>query len=256
MKKKNILFIIPSLDIGGAETLVIKKINELNKVYNVFLVVLSNELYLKPNLDIEEKRIYILNSKFKTLSLKSSDLTELISVSKKIKNIIYKNQVNTVLANLPISHFILRVIKLISIVSKVKVVNIHHSMQFSANPIKSIKNRIFLTIDNILSVLYDNRNVFVSKAVEKDICKHFFIPKNKREVIYNSITTYDKFTEFNPYSKLENIYNILIVGRLVPEKGYKEFLSMLKDILEKNVLNKNIYITIVGDGPLRNEIQN
>ena len=251
---KKILFILPTLNIGGAERLVVNIINQLNKKYEVFLLVLTDKNILQPELIIDEKKIFFLNSPFETLSLQFSSLKDIFLYIKKIKEIIINNEINIVFANLPIAHFMMRMVKLSFLNSKIDLICVHHSLQYKANPLISIKHKVFNFFNNILSLLLDKKNIFVSSAVKDDITSNFHIASKKQEVILNSIKYDENYSEFNPFEQFKTNYNIVIVGRLVHEKGYFKFLDNLKVILEENNL-ENIKVFILGDGPLKSELE-
>jgi len=69
-------------------------------------------------------------------------------------------------------------------------------------------------------------------------------PNQKIELIYNGID----ITEFHPSkTKLHTPLRILAVGRLIPRKGFDILLQASKDL--------DIEVTIIGDGPEKNNLQ-
>ena len=75
-------------------------------------------------------------------------------------------------------------------------------------------------------------------------------PDQKFHIIPNGINT-DEFIPIDN-NKNHSIYTILFVGRLIPRKGLALLLRAFK-MLSKT--NSNINLRIVGDGPLRREIE-
>lgn len=86
--------------------------------------------------------------------------------------------------------------------------------------------------------------IFVSKIGKKrwqDLCEKNVIQK----IIYNAVDN----KAFKPIKKNKNkIVNLLFVGRLVNRKGPLYLLKAIKKIISTN---KNIKLTIIGDGPER-----
>ena len=46
--------------------------------------------------------------------------------------------------------------------------------------------------------------------------------------------------------------NIIAVGRLEPEKGFEDLIDIMSKVIKKN---KNLKLTIIGDGSQRNKIE-
>jgi len=92
--------------------------------------------------------------------------------------------------------------------------------------------------------MYFKGAVFVSKIGKKrwqDLCEKNVIQK----IIYNAVDN----KAFKPIKKNKNkIINLLFVGRLVNRKGPLYLLKAIKKIISTN---KNIKLTIIGDGPER-----
>lgn len=100
----------------------------------------------------------------------------------------------------------------------------------------------FLTLFKESFSTYFKAAIFVSKIGKKRwqyLCKRNVIKK----IIYNAVDNID----FAPkIRKTDKIINLLFVGRLVSRKGPLYLLKAIKKIINTN---KNIKLTIVGDGP-------
>src|SRR5687767_12426241 len=101
MNSKNILFIIPSLSYGGAETQTVQQINSLfERGESVFLCVLTNELHIIDNVKIAKDSIIILENKINTLKYRS--ILEALHSLKKLVAFCKENHITHVVGNLPL----------------------------------------------------------------------------------------------------------------------------------------------------------
>ena len=90
----------------------------------------------------------------------------------------------------------------------------------------------------------------VSRASEKDILNHFPFLKNRTEVIpvgLEEISGQDQ-VQLKPRNKK----HIVHVGGFTFEKNHKGLLKIFNEILSKE---NNIHLHLLGDGPLRTEIE-
>jgi glycosyltransferase involved in cell wall biosynthesis len=252
IQKKKILFVIPALYSAGAEHQTVDIVNKLQNDYNVFLLVLSEPLNILKRVNLKKESIFLFNSSFNTLSFRNTNIKEIYYIVKEINVIISNNNIDVVYGNLPISHFILRLVKLFR-KKNFKLCNIHHSLQYSANPLNSYKYKIFNSINNILSYLNDDINIFISNASKKDMMKYFYF-KKQTKVIYNGIEI-PSCNLNNPFpKKYLNHFKIVVAGRMVPEKGHLFFLATLKKLLENGFSDK-MQVFFIGDGYKRKEIE-
>ena len=104
-------------------------------------------------------------------------------------------------------------------------------------------NKMFATVDKITAM-----SEFMKKRLVKYEC-----PEEKIEIV--RIWAKDIFLNFSEMKKpiSKNKVQILSVGRLSTKKGYDVCLKVMK-LLKKS--NEQFHYTIIGDGPLNNELQN
>ncbi len=104
-----------------------------------------------------------------------------------------------------------------------------------------------LWMDRFLS-RYKDMTLFVSEAVRKNFVVRVPLPDVKQMVIHNGVDT-DFFTpgEDNPMH-LSGGIRVGAVGRLMPAKGYSDFIEMLA---RPEMKSSGIVVYILGDGPLR-----
>lgn len=88
-----------------------------------------------------------------------------------------------------------------------------------------------------------------SLGIKKDLIRSLNINKRKITVIPNSIIP---DTLVSIPSKNKNIYSVLSVGRFVPQKNFELLIQCFKLVVSHQ---SNIRLLLVGDGPLRNKLQ-
>lgn len=121
--------------------------------------------------------------------------------------------------------------------------------------INKIKMSIYEYLDYLSGRFMTNKIISVSSEIKKNVSAKY--PKNKIEIIYNGIDVSQDDTVKQSVLKNElgiscDSFIIGIVGRMVPVKGHEYFISAAQLILEKR---SDVRFLIVGDGPLRQEIQ-
>ena len=117
-----------------------------------------------------------------------------------------------------------------------------------------IKSVLFIWIERFLAIFTD-RIIAVSESVKKDLtalkvaCPH-------------KIVTIPLGLELEKYLNIENnglgtrdYKSVGIIGRLVPVKNHKMFLNCAKKVKDTLGLAQRIKFLIVGDGPLRQELE-
>lgn len=100
-----------------------------------------------------------------------------------------------------------------------------------------------------------DRIITVSNKLKIDTRKKFDLNSDKIKVIYNGVD-FTKFTLKNEKNINENIdknFKILFIGNLIPQKGIRELLTSIENVL---AIHENIELKIIGDGPLLKYIKN
>jgi glycosyltransferase involved in cell wall biosynthesis len=116
------------------------------------------------------------------------------------------------------------------------------------------KSRVFVWIEKILAIFTD-QIIAVSESLRKELITLKIADPNK-------IITIPLGLELEKYLKLasndfreKQDRSIGIIGRLVPVKNHKMFLQVVKKIKDTVENSKKIKFFIVGDGPLRSELE-
>lgn len=139
--------------------------------------------------------------------------------------------------------------KLISF-SKVKLIFTEHN---TSN--RRLNNIFYKQLDKFIYWFY-NKVICISKEIQTIITKHIFFSNNKVILICNGVAI-EKYSSATPYLKekvgfenLDESAKILIqVAGFREQKDQKTFIHSLV------YLPENVYVVLVGDGPLRQECE-
>ena len=235
MKEKiKVLEVIDSLGSGGAESLLKNFVLEAkqNNIFNIEIATLYSNAIFKEEIEDAGISIWDLGLTFKFNLMGVIELIKLIKERKYdiIHVHLFPADVFAAIASL----FLPRNIKWI------------FSEHGAHNRRRTLK--IFKILDNFTYSRY-SKIVCVSKQVEFALLNWIPSNKGKTKVISNAVPI-PKF--LNPCSV--KTYDILFVGRLVREKGIDILLKAIKIL--KNKYSKNLKIAIVGDGELKENLNN
>ena len=220
--KNKILFIIPTLELGGAEK---QQINILNCIdtskFDVFLIILKNKTQLIEQIKNENIDIIIFN--FKSFF----DIKEYVKLIKIIKQI-SPDIIHTQMYN---ANLLSRFLKIIF--PNTKIINHIHGMSKWMNNIK-------LLIEKLTS-RYVDLFIVVSDSSCKLRIKREQYPKDKIVVLYNSV-------DLNECNQKEKTNEIIIgmASRLIPLKNIKGAMYLCSELIKKGL---KIKLVIAGDGP-------
>jgi len=113
-----------------------------------------------------------------------------------------------------------------------------------------------ILVDKILSY-FTNKIISVSEATKEFICNFEGINPKKVCVIYNGagpkrISKKKMTVDRNFFGFSKDDFVIVTVASLVKNKGHLIIIDAIKSVLKKN---SNIKLLIIGDGPLKNELE-
>jgi len=239
MKKINILFIMPQLNRGGAEGVIVNILNSLNRNnFNVSLLLFEKKGDLISNIK-NDVNIYQLNSK------KVS-----IGVFKAVKEIyrLHPDIVFSGISNLNIylSAFI-PILKLI--LPNIKFL----ARQASILSLNNKQERAPKIYELLHKSIYKNYDLIICQStyMQQDLISNYNFPKTKTTVINNPINIKKvcknslKEVEY-PFSK--EYINLIAVGNLRYEKRFDLLLRSFA------LLDNRYRLTIIGDGVKREEL--
>lgn len=136
-----------------------------------------------------------------------------------------------------------------------KKYNVPYVIRFGGGDIPGFQDRfsfIYKIIGPVLKIIWKNAKCLVANSEGLKRFALNFCDKYNIEVINNGVDI-DYFypTEDKNYNK--NTYNLLFVSRIIERKGLQFLIPYLNNI--ENMTNKKLILTIVGDGPYRQDLQ-
>jgi len=231
----NILFIITGLGVGGAEKQVIDLASSLLSDGHKITIC-----YLKGEVKIKEI------SKDISLEFANFDNGTLFGFFNLIK-IIKKNKPDVVHSHMVHANILTRLSRLFT---KIPVLV---STAHSKNEGGWLRMRAYQFTDFLTDITTN-----VSHEATQEFIRLKSTPRNKIITVHNGIDT-NKFSpnlktreEYRNILGISNKKLFLAVGRLVDAKDYPNMLHSIKEVYKKE---QNIELFIVGDGPLRNDLE-
>lgn len=249
-----LLIVIPTLDYGGAEVHTTHQINYwVQQGFTPYLLVLNQIKALQDVLMLPAQYRTELNWPYS--NIQTSSIIFIRNAVKEISLHINKHQITHVIAHLPITHYLLRWVKLKHRLLKQQpftLINYHHSLEYEHSPINTIGKRLFNRFNSFLARLTDDVSVCVSKAVFSNINSNFFL--RNPQIIYNALP-YNPMNsnEALQYCRLNNIplapYTLLLPGRLHPVKGHVFFVTVFEAVARQlNWTPQEVQVIIAGGG--------
>lgn len=234
-----IMFIIPSFNVGGAERVTINVIKWVERQgEKITLVVLDGRGSLREEVP---KGVEVID--LNTGRLRFSIIS--------IASILKERKPATVFSTIDYVNFavifIIRILK----------INTNVVIREASTPSMVLKEMTFPKKNlypYIYRFLYSKADFIVAQCdcMKKDIIDNFLIRDSQVVRIYNPIDVERvrrKSKVFFPSEFSPHAVNIVTAGRLVESKGYGVLLKAFS-VLLKNVSNAKLFI--IGDGPLRN----
>ena len=259
--KKKVLFLIHTLQVGGAEKVLVNLVNKMNQEkFDITVMTVINTGAFRDNLNdnIHYKTIFnvgFLNNK--KHNKKSGNLLDKTSKIKKIFATLYKffwRNVNCqrIYDKYVKDNYDIEVAFLEGVASKIianstnekakKIVWLHVDL------INETKTESFFKSKQDEAKNYNkfDQVVGVSKYVIEQAIKKFNLDKKKTLVRYNPIDILDIKKKANENVNLEkDKFTMITIGRLTKQKGYDRLLKIVKRLNEDG-FNYNLWIIGVG----------
>lgn len=239
-----ITVIIPTLNIGGAEKLTVNLINDwINKGHQIELLLLQKEGSLLQELNNKNLIIHNLNSKNTLFSFYP------------LYKFFNQNKIDIAWGNMsPLTSIIIFAWVLSGKKGKLFVTE-HNPLTFQITQLSKLKEFVLRLIFS-LSYRFATGITTVSKGIKNDLLQLAHINNDKIDVIYNPVAIgKNKISElFNLEKKIwDSSYNVklLSVGNLKVQKNHK----LLINAFAKLPKNLNAQLIIIGEGPLRKELE-
>ena len=241
--KKKVLFVIDTLQLGGAEQSLLENTSRFTNVHPVVCHLYTGAI-LEPKFTERGIKVYSLN-----ISRKYGFL----EAYRRLKKIIDTEQPDLMVAYLTRSEIVTRLLGkfnhipvLGTFVNDLYCKSYNQHLSWKAKNVVSLFKYINRATSKICVGFVSN-----SQAIKEANAKHLNIRPEKIEVINRGRDSY-KFRRKNPdtYGK-EGSIRFLNVSRLFPVKGHRFMILGFKQFLAKY---PDATLSIVGDGPLRNEL--
>lgn len=224
-----VLHIIDTLDVGGAERLLVGTIQGMPAVKH-HVITLADRAKLAGELPADCKLI----------SLGFTGKWDAISCIRRIRKYIKQNQVDIVHSHLVLSNIIAR----LATPPNVPLINSMHTI----NSPRFYRN-FFSTARWAEKITYRKRHtlIAVSQVVLEDYKKHIGL-KGKAVVLYNFVE--DRFFSASPrYYTPSGKLQMVAVGSLKPPKNYEFLVEAMRNAPE------GVSLSVYGEGPLREALQ-
>ena len=225
-RKNNILHISRTMDIGGAERIVYQLSSDLKDEFDSVHVASTGGLWES---ELSAKEI----QHHKILDIDSKNPLTVLKLLTSIRQIIKKNEITIVHTHHRMAAFYIRLLKLVH----PKLIHV-----YTAHNVFKDKLSLYGF------ALKNAKSVAVGEAVNKNLKEDVGITDSR--VIYNGVVlkeTDDQVDEIISYSGIK----LGCIARLSEQKG----LTYLLDAMSLLTV-KDIRLFIVGDGELRNELEN
>jgi glycosyltransferase involved in cell wall biosynthesis len=249
---KKIVFGITSLTIGGAEKVLVDIVNELKNKYDITILSIYDGGEFAKQVDKKVKIVNIFKRPYKNHSFIEKRVLSLLFSLELTRKFIYnkylKDKYDRQIAFLegPIT-------TLFSLCPPdTSIAWIHNDIDLVFG--NGIKAKIKKKINKTIYAKY-KKLIFVSKDNLKKFNEIYHV-SNQKKVIYNYINTANvllKADEFVPDDMNESNDSFLVVARLVEQKGLIRLLKVHKHLLDDG-FKHDIYV--IGDGPLKDELNN
>lgn len=237
-QKIKVMYLIWSLDRGGAEQVVMNLAKGLDrKAFEPLIVCLNRKGRLAPQMEALGVRVVELGKKG------AVDLLFLLRLIRLIKSehpdLIHTHLFTSNLWGRAAAFF-----------TKTPVVITEHNVDVWKKKIHFMLDRLLLPVSS--------RVICVSRKVEEFYRERVKGIEKQSCVIYNGIET-ERFTENVSSTALRELLNLDnnavilgIVGRLVPQKAHKDFIQAVEHLQARN---HDIVGVIFGDGEMRAELE-
>lgn len=137
----------------------------------------------------------------------------------------------------------------IKLFRKNKIIYTEHVLTKDYKPPNKLSYFIY-KIQYYIYIRFVNQIISVSNVVKEFLINHFHIKANKIKVIPNGIVLPNKI----PQQSKNHNFHITSVGAINWVKNYDDLISIMNILVNQYSLTQ-VKLTIIGDGPLRNQVE-
>jgi glycosyltransferase involved in cell wall biosynthesis len=242
--KKNIIFFLHNLNVGGAEKNFINYANYLsNSNINVKIICLSAKGILKKN----------INKKVKVIDLNKKSLKNSIFLILKIIN---STKPDILFSSLLHISLLLCIFKKMNFIKAKLFLRPSNVVLTNHTLIKNKPNYLIIILTNLF-LRYADLFFCISDNIFKEL-RSFKIPVNKIIKINNAIVDNDFYQKSKKPLKNNKRLNktdyILSIGRLTEQKNHLMLLNSFIQIKKK--YKKKLFLVLIGEGHLKKYLKN
>ena len=251
---KKIVFGITSLNLGGAERVLVDLCNKMIESYDVTIFTLYGQGEFEKQLDKKVKVISVYDTTYNNLSKITKMKISLQLINPLFRNMLYKKYIKGKY-DVEIAFLEGPLTWIFSGESSArKIAWVHNDIEdvfgkgSKANRKQKMNKEAYSKFDELVFVSQDNLNKFQ---------RYFKDNKISKRVIYNYLDcslVKEKANKGNAKEiNKKDMINFVQVSRLVDQKAVGRLIDVHKKLIDNNQLHR---MYIVGDGPLREELDN
>lgn len=231
MQKKRIVHVIDDLSRGGAETLLVDLLPDLQSEYEIILVTLGNKL------DFDAKQIECKER----ISLQYTGLKDLLPAAKRLKKIIQKYQPDLVRSQLYWSTIVTR----LACPKKIPIFfSVHATM--NEDPI-AVHKKLFLNTLEKITYRKKQKMIGVTQAVIDSFVK--IHPAHGETFLLHNFVRDVFFTKQRIRHSSDGVLKLVSVGNLRLIKNMPYLVEALRSLSQEKIT-----LDIYGEGPVREEL--
>jgi len=247
MRERKFALVLPSLQIGGAEKVIVELANGFaERNIEIDLIVFDIRGPLIKSLD---PRVRVVDLKCSSYRIAVFKLALYFSVSRP----------SSVLTSMYATGLVAIIGRLVSTFKPKIVVGAHNSLLFKSTNADNWKDKYLLLALAKFFFPFADSIVAVSNGVERELRDLIDVPAARVRTIYNPVIgnkfwqklAEPRFHEWVDHTIIRTFKTIVAVGRLVEQKGFDILLHALAETRQQS----DIRLIIIGDGPLRRELE-
>lgn len=235
-----ILYTLPDLHFGGTSNLLAQTLPSIASKHDVYVV------YFGTNETMKQK---FKNNQIILKQIRYTGLRDLIKTSISLRKFIKNEKIDIVHSNLILDKLIVGLsIRGMRIRS---VATIHSADTLHAN--KTLKNKIWFHIENFCHNNFFDKIIVVSNAAKKTAIEKRKVNERKLWVLPNGIQKLEPSFTDNFIFEMDSNIILGTACRFQEIKGLFRLLDVFRRLVKEL---PNLKLILIGDGPLREDLQN